>query len=347
MLSVRTAIFACVILAACDGNPFVAQPEVVPPVVVVPTPNASVSTLSGTTEPSQTAGITRTEVKDKGPEIDGSAPTVVGNGYAQDFTYNKADDTFIIDNLAFDGDNIYTRSTTLPRLGVARVYENASTYVDPQTGAIEQLSYRALYGVSKTKQTSFAIVRTGSYRNFGFGGFKFARENGVVLPTQGQAKFDGRYQGMRDFDGSGGLQYTRGDMTVDIDFNDFNPNSGLAGGGVLGTVKNRKILDLDGNDITASVLAGINAEKNASLTALPILQFFVGSGNLDLNGELEGQLDSVFRDDNGDLQDLEAGKYYAMISGPNADEMVGILVVTSSNNGVTARETGGFILYRP
>jgi hypothetical protein len=136
-------------------------------------------------------------------------------------------------------------------------------------------------------------------------------------------------------------------MQVDIDFNDFNPNEGLNGKGVKGLVQNRKIFDLDGNDITATVLAGINEDKKASLTELPILQFVVQSGNLDLNGELEGQLDSVFRDDNGDLQDLEAGKYYAMISGPNADEMVGILVVTSSNNGVKARETGGFILYRP
>ena len=352
MLSVRTAIFACVILAACDGNPFVAQPEVVPPEVVVPTPNASVSTLSGTTEPSQTAGITRTEVKGKGPEIDGSAPDVYGNGYAQGFIYNEVGDTFTIDNLAFDGGNTYYRSVPLPTLGgkrgVARVYESESSYTDSQTGEnIDQLSYRALYGVSKTGRTSFAIVRTGAYRNLGFGGFVFSRKDGVVLPTKGQAQFTGAYGGVRDFDGKSGLEYTTGSVQVDIDFNDFNPNDGLNGGGVRGRVENRKIFDDAGNDITATVLADINAEKNASLTKLPAMLFVVAPGSLDLNGELEGQLDSVFRDDNGDLQDLEAGKYYAMISGPNADEMVGILVVTSSNNGVKARETGGFILYRP
>jgi hypothetical protein len=287
-------------------------------------------------------------VQGKGPEIDGSTPDVLGNGYAQGFVYDAASDTFTVDNLAFDGGNTYTRSPTIPDLGAAQVYEAASTYEDPVTGAnIDQLSYRALYGVSRTGQTSFAIVRTGSYRSYGFGGFVFSRKGSVVLPTQGQVQFTGAYQGMRDFDGAGGLQYTTGDMQVDIDFNDFNPNEGVGGKAVKGIVENRKIFDLDGNDITTAVLAGINADKSASLTELPALLFDVGPGNMDLNGELEGQLNNSFRDDNGDVQNFEAGKYYAMISGTNANEMVGIVVVTSNIDSVTARETGGFILYRP
>jgi hypothetical protein len=39
--------------------------------------------------------------------------------------------------------------------------------------------------------------------------------------------------------------------------------------------------------------------------------------------------------------------YYGVISGTNADEVVGVIVVTSEFDGYTARETGGFILYRP
>ncbi len=344
MFAVRSAIFACLVLGACDGNPFVAEGGGNTP----DNPSASVSTLTGPANPTSSSSITRTEVQGKGPAIEGSAPEVVGNGYAQDYTYNVANDTFQIDNLAFDGGNTYTRSTDIANVGPAGVYEASSTYDDAQTGQnIDQLSYRALYGVSTTGRTKFAIVRTGSYVPYGFGGFVYSRKGGVNLPTQGQARFNGEYSGLRDFDGAGGLQYTSGDMEVDIDFNDFNPNEGLAGSGVKGIVDNRKIFDLNGNDITASVLAGINLDKSALLTELPAMLFKIGPGNLDLSGELEGQISNAFVDDNGDLQDLESGKFYAVISGTNADEMVGVIVVTSDIDGATARETGGFILYRP
>ena len=49
----------------------------------------------------------------------------------------------------------------------------------------------------------------------------------------------------------------------------------------------------------------------------------------------------------------EAGNYYAVISGDatqgGADEVVGIIVVEADDprsDGVTVRESGGFILYR-
>lgn len=340
MLAVRTAIFACVVLAACDGNPFVAKL-----VDDGTTGNPSVSTLSGTTDPSETGPILRTEVKGKGPQVGGTAPDVRGNGFAEGYVYDPVADTFTVDNLAFDGGNTYQRSTALRDVGIAQVYEAASTYADPDTGAnIDQLSYRALYGVSTSGRTSFAIVRTGSYLPYGFGGFMYQRKNGVVLPTAKQAKFSGDYAGIRDFDGAGGLQYTTGRMNVEIDFDDFKGPDGKA---IKGTVDNRRIFDLDGNNITNSVLTAINADKGSSLTRLPNLLFSVGPGNLDLNGELEGEISSGFVDDAGNPQDFEAGKYYAVISGDKADEMVGIIVVTSGVNGVTARETGGFILYRP
>ena len=345
MLAVRSAVVVCLVLAACDGNPFVGNPSVgVPPTDQI----GSVSTLSGSPNPTSSGSITRTEVQDEGPAINGSAPEVPGNGYAQDYVYDADNDTFKIDNLAFDGGNTYTRNTDITNLGPARVSEAASTYDDAQTGQnIDQLSYRALYGVSDTGRTSYAIVRTGSYIPFGFGGFVYSRNGGVTLPTQGQARFNGAYAGLRDFDGAAGLQYTSGDVEVDIDFNDFNPNEGLGGKGVKGSVDNRKVFDLNGNDITASVLAGINLDYDASLTELPRILLKIGPGNMDLNGELEGQVGSAFVDNNGDLQGLESGKFYAVIAGPNAEEMVGVIVVTSDIDGVTARETGGFILYRP
>ena len=239
----------------------------------------------------------------------------------------------------------------MPDLGPAQVYQAAATYADDQTGAqIDQFSYRALYGVSNTGRTSFAIVRTGAYIPYGFGGFIYSRNGEVVLPTQGQANYTGGYAGLRDYNGRGGMDMVTGDMEMSIDFNDFNPDESATGNGagIQGSVTNRRVFDLNGNDITGAVLAEINADKNpdVDLTELPTLLFRVGPGVLDNNGEAEGTLGSSINS-NGSVELFEDGKYYAVISGENADEVAGVIVVTSTVDGVTVRETGGFILYRP
>lgn len=364
MLAVRTAVFACLVLAACDGNPFVA-----PDPGTTPGSNQSVSTLPGTTAPTTNGSITRIEEHGKGPNSasngdgtasgEGSAPDVLGNGFAfrdGKINYNPANDTFAVDNLAFDGGNVYNRSTAFktsengPDIGAARFYEGPATVRDNDTGAlIDQFSYRALYGASTSGRTQFAIVRTGAYIPYGFGGFIFSRKGGVGFPDlepgSNQAKYTGAYSGLRDFDGQEpyGLQVTSGTMQMAIDFNDFNPNeSGLnLASGVTGAIYDRKIFDLDGNDITASVLAEINADKGTAMTALPQLNLFTGPGFMDANGETEGYIDNFV-----DGKEFEAGKYYAVLSGDKADEVVGIIVINSDIGTYTARETGGFILYR-
>lgn len=340
MLSVRTAVLACLLLGACDGNPFEAGsggPDI--------TGNPSVSTLPGTTNPTSRGEITRTEarVTDAGEDY--------GNGFAESYSYDAAGDTFSVDNLAFDGANVYTRSPTFPTVGDAGLYQAAAVYEDAQTGQqIDQFSYRALYGVSRTGRTSFAIVRTGGYVPFGFGGFIYSRDGGVVLPTTGQARYNGNYSGLRDFSGRGGMQVVQGDMQMSIDFNDFNPDESATGNGagIRGRVENRRVFDLNGNDITGAVLAEINADKNPDfdLTELPTLLFKVGPGVLDNNGEAEGQINSTIFS-SGKAEGFEDGKYYVVIAGDDADEAAGVIVVTSDIGGVTVRETGGFILYRP
>ncbi len=348
MSGYRTTLMACLLLAACGGNPFPddgsggGDPDV---------SNSSASTLPGTNRPTSGGDITRTEEKGKGPNMDGSAPDVTGNGFAEGYEDDPATDTFTVDNLAFDGGNVYTRSGSVPNLGPAQVYAGAGTFADNQTGAlIDQFSYRALYGVSTSGRTNFAIVRTGAYVGYGFGGFIYSRDGGVTLPTEGQANYTGEYAGLRDFNGRGGMQMVTGDMEMSIDFNDFNPDESPTnnGAGIQGQVTNRRIFDLAGNDITASVLAEINADKNPDfdLTALPTLVFRVGPGMLDNNGEAEGELDSTIVS-SGKAELFEAGKYYAVISGDDADEVAGVIVVTADVGGVTVRETGGFILYRP
>lgn len=245
--------------------------------------------------------------------------------------------------LAFDGDNTYARDDVVGSLGPYAVYEADETVTDSFDGdVVGQFNYKALYGVSKNQgNTEFAIVRTGSYSDYGFGGFIYQRNVGVALPTSGQATYSGDYAALRDFDGAGGLQYATGDMSIAIDFDDFN-----SGDAVRGSVSNRRIYDTAGNDVTNDVLDTINAANGASLTAIPSLLFAVGPGTLDDNGEMQGSIVSTFVADDGSTVDFEDGNFYAMMAGDDAEEIVGIVVVEGSLDDVTARETGGFIVYR-
>jgi hypothetical protein len=340
MKNLALAFAALAGLAACDGNP-IGQPPV--DGGGGGSSGVSVSELPGTTNPSAKNPITRTEAKNEGP----GGVTVIGNGFAEDISYNPANDTFTVDNLAFDGANVYHRNKKVPSLGAANVYSAHSTYADDVTGAvIDQFSYRALYGVSRTGQTSFAIVRTGAYVPYGFGGFVYERNGSVTLPTSGQAQFTGAYSGLKDFDGQGGMYYVDGTMTVAIDFNDFNAAESPTGNGagVQGYVTDRHVYDMNGSDVTDQFVTQMNTDLalTAPATALPTLVFTVEPGTLDNNGEMQGSVTS-----SAGGEQFETGTYYAVMSGEGAaSEIAGIIVVTAPYDTSTQRDTGGFILYR-
>ncbi|MBK1636014.1 hypothetical protein [Rhodovulum adriaticum] len=278
------------------------------------------------------------------------------NGFATGFAYNSDTDEFTVDNLAFDGDNTYSRDDVVGTLstGATRyaLYEGDSEVSDPVTGdPIGQFNYRALYGVSHNQMedgrptTEFAIVRTGSYVGYGYGGFIYQRNGSVTLPETGQANFNGEYAGLRDFEGKGGLEYVIGDMSVSIDFEDFNTGSGVAG-----YVENRRIFDQDGNDLTVEYINAFQTQYEGTYEALQVLRFVISDGVADANGEIIGQVDSNILTGAGEIQQVESGTYYAIVSGEPANEIVGVLTVESSHpaiEGVTVRETGGFILHRP
>lgn len=293
----------------------------------------------GTDEPSADGDIFRYEARD------GS-----GGGLITSVTYNASADTFNVDNIGFDGANVYTRDNQVGTLNGFALYEGASTSVDTLTGeTIQQLTpYRALVGISNNieggeRRTSFAIVRSGAYSGYGFGGFVYERNGGVTLPITGQARFQGDYAGIRVFDGRGGMELTRGDMTVDIDFRDFNANDA-----VKGTVSNREAFELDGTSILLGGFGGL---------VLPDINFVIqeGAPSLSDNGEISGTLNNtVFDPDTGNLVEYESGTYYGVIAGDmtaagDGGELVGIFIVESDDpryEDVTAQETGGFILYR-
>lgn len=251
-----------------------------------------------------------------------------------------------MDNLPFDGDNTYARDDVVASLGPFSVYENDSTYADDVTGTIiNQFQHKAIRAVSTSGDTEFSIVRTGAYIPYGFGGFLYQRNAGVVLPSTGEAHFEGDYAGLRDFKGIGGLEYVTGLMEVNIDFEDFN-----TGDAVDGRISNRSVFDLDGNDITAGITAALSVQQGVTISALPSVLFVIQPGVLKDNGEITGSLNSHLLNAQGGTDEIEAGTYYAVISGTGAgQEIAGIVVIESDDarvDGVEVRETGGFILYR-
>ena len=186
-----------------------------------------------------------------------------GAGFAEDFTLDGDDDTLTIDNLAFDGFNVYTRgaNTPVPKLsdiGTIAVYHGDETVPDFLTGTpVPQfVPHVALYEESAVTiagdedgdpadqpRTSFAIVRTGTYSDVpNPGGFVYQRAGDVVLPDTGQATFSGDYGALRIYDELDQLEIIEGDITINIDFDDFNELDGVAG-----VVTNRQAFDQFGN----------------------------------------------------------------------------------------------------
>ncbi len=311
--------------------------------------------LPGTQNPTPGGAIQRLEAKGTAGQTD------YGNGFANGFTHDATNDTFTVQGLPFDGNQppgtVFTRSTSPASLATNfALYEQPAAVPDFGTNTpITQDMYRALYAVSASGNTEFAIVRTGGYADYGFGGFLYQRNNGVTLPTSGQATYTGDYAGIQDANGSGGLRYVDGTMSIDIDYGGFSGNcasgSGACENAVSGTVTNRRIFDSSGTDITASVITALDTDNTSiTVTQLPVLQFKIGPDVMDANGEITGEVHSTFSDGS----QFESGKYYAVMSGdhssPTGGEIVGIVVsefsTTSIANGGTVRETGGFIVTR-
>lgn len=287
-----------------------------------------------------------------------------GGGYARDIRYNADNDTFFVNNLAFDGENTYQRGTDIPSLaaGAFNVYDADIQVADYLTGnAIGQIvPYRAIYAESTNTtvdddgntvpRSRFAIVRTGGYTGFGFGGFIYMRDGGVTLPpenTTGQAGFTGKYAGMRVFNGIAKLELTEADIEIAIDFDDFDANNT-----VKGRLFNRVAYNPDG---TAVVLGPNYLAGELPYDPLPF-DIAEGVDNFNEDGEMFGTLSNTRLDlQSGNQVEYETGKYYGIMAGDLTDaadggEIVGIIVIDSIDprDGIEkpVQETGGFIVYR-
>jgi len=285
-----------------------------------------------------------------------------GGGYAESVVYNSGDDTFEVDNIAFDGLNVYNLSALamgagpVGEIGGYVLFDADVTVPDFLTGnPVSQIvPYHAIYGESAVlvdgePRSRFAIVRTGGYADYGFGGFIYERNGTVVLPPageSGQAGFSGRYAGMRVFSGMGGLEFTEGDMQIAIDFGDFNETHAVSG-----LIYNRVAYDESGTPIL------LGTDGSSGELPLPNLHFVIEANvdTLNSNGEIAGKVISTYieTDENEAVDPYEEGFYYGIISGDttggDGGELVGILVFESDDprhDNVSVQETGGFILLR-
>ena len=352
------------VLAACDSS----QPLIFPGDEVVEVNDAEEVTedeVSGSDPDSSAIPLSIDEILDAGTiEVDlGGTREDRGDiarteardgsgGFAEAFIVNETDDTLEIDNLAFDGLNVYTRgaNTTPARLsdvGTIAVYHGDLVVPDFLTGAdVEQaVPYVALYDESEViimddipadatpeeiaaieaaarPRSTFTVVRTGDYVGFGFGGFGYDRAGDTVIADTGQATFSGDYAGLRVVDQFPELLVIQADVQIDIDFDDFN-----SGAGLKGVIDNRQAFTAEGDpyptftDLNrieidpATVPAGF---VNSDVVQLPELRFVVRGGGETIkeNGELSGEIRSRYvNPQNGELETYEEGAYYAIIAG--------------------------------
>lgn len=314
----------------------------------------------GTTNPTPDSSIFRSEAR-----VTASNDSNYGNGFANSIAYDGDTDTFFVDGLAFDGsqpDGVAYSRATPGNLRSHALYEAPATHPDDVAGTpIAEFTHRAVYGVSPSGQTEFAVVRTGNYANYGFGGFIYQRNedpdnptaDDVVLPTEGQATYSGDYAGLRDFQGRGGLELVRGQAEIDIDIGAFEGNCTGTNceHAIRGYIFDREILDLSGADVSSDYIAALNEDLpagTAPATAMPTITFRIGPGAMDANGEATAGAFTVDPEGN----ELDTGNYYLLLSGDHTTmngEIVGMVVIEGDDprfDNVTVRETGGFIATR-
>lgn len=345
-----TAAVALLTLAACgDGNPF--EPE--PPTTL---PDATEEEDDTTIPPPDPVLVI--PALDEGTtraESDPDAPLALhrserGSQVAQ-VTFDAENDAFLVQGLFFDGENRYApaplASANLPHA----VYEGDHQVNDFLTNVpIGQIiPYYALYGesdndaASGAPRTSFAIIRTGGLMDLGPGGFFYSRDGALTLPEPGagQAEFTGDYSGIRIFDGAEGVEFTRADVAIEIDFRETDT-------ALAGRIFNRVAYAEDGTLIPLSAATG------DGLLLLPDIRFSLpgAGGNVNSEGEFAGTAISR-QDSNGRVVDYETGTYYGVIAGNLVDrddggEIVGVIVLDSTDPRTQAsvQETGGFIANR-
>ncbi|MBB5720897.1 hypothetical protein FHS72_000501 [Loktanella ponticola] len=349
---IRTPISLALLatLAACgDGQPFFNEEEAA---IEVGSPDEFLS--------DNTDSIALDDALADRGDIIRQEPTDGNGGIASALVFNVDEDTFFVDGLAFDGLNTYQRFGAIESIGDNKVFQADFVVEDSLTGAPvgQSIPYFALYNASTvtledgTPRSALAIVRTGGYTDYGFGSYSYQRAGNHVLPTEGQATFTGTYAGLRVFDKISEIELSQADVSLDIDFDDFDGTPGLKG-----VLTNRHYYAANGAEITVFTDELRTDDHDDAAIQAPDLNFVVRAGGttISTSGEIAGEVSNRIIDPrSGDHVDYEVGNYFGILAGDMTDvadggEVVGILVfeVEDSRFGnVIAQETGGFIATR-
>ncbi len=141
------------------------------------------------------------------------------------------DDVLTITGLPFDDDPgaaVYAFDQTVNGFNV---YENT----DPATFN----QYLAIYQPSAGGEVEAGAVGVAGYNDFGYGGtYMLVNSAASGLPAAGLVEYTGSVAGVMTYDGSGALDLTRGDLTMEVDFTDskikgFVTGRMIVGGGAL------------------------------------------------------------------------------------------------------------------
>ncbi len=244
--------------------------------------------------------------------------------YLDQGTADPADDVLRVNNLPFDGTDANSGGYT-PMAG-ADLQNNFTVFESP---VLSERRYFAVF--RRTTSSQVLAAGTGDYVNFGYGGAAAHRLNATTdMPASGEYVYTGEYAAVRITTLDGGrddVEYITGAARLSVDIADFDIT-----GAVEGVINNRRLFDSFG-------------------TYIGDLDDFVSLATAEIDFENQLTLMSTANGYDFDSEDLTAGQWQAIFTGPDAEEIAGFVflegTVATGSDDDEVRETGVFIVVRP
>ncbi len=252
---------------------------------------------------------------------------------ANQFTYDAAANTIVINNLPFDGVSSSGGAYT-PRPGV--VLPNGALLYQNSPGAGEDQYYAVVYVSPDGTGALVGAVGTNAYVDYGYGG-AYAERPSSGLPASRAAAYSytGNYTGVRVLrqettGAANSLQVTTGVTNLTVDLQNLD-----SGGSIKGRISGRKIYDVNGT------LLGTMSDIYLNQTGIDRTQ-----------NRTQAATATTYNTTTSTTQ-AQTGKWEGSFSGPAGAEVVGYVLIegpvsdTDTNydatNAVNGREVGGFI----
>ena len=264
-----------------------------------------------------------------------------GSDYSDDLsmnevTYDPASGDLVLNNMPFDGeDNLYRAD---PAASAALAGAGSSFDAYRNVGGVNR--YYAVFRQSDSGYSQVTAVGTDNYIEFGFGGLAAQRLTGEgALPEANQEyTFTGEYAAVRtiiDPDTGSEIQYVAGTAEIYVDIEDFDDV-----GAVEGIIANRAFFDANGVFIPEISNTGEFISLKTSDINFDTWTINSATATAVLDGETGA-----------------TGSWEGLFTGPNGEEVAGIVFIegqgpvgidpdTGDYIQVQVRESGGFIATR-